>query len=175
MKEIWKGIPGYENEYQVSNKGNVKSLGRAVNFMSRTRHTKDRILKQSATKTQPYPLVVLQKNGVRKAFKVHQLMAMVFLGHKPNGHTIVVDHINNIKTDNRIENLQLVTARKNSSKDTVSTSKYTGVSWCKATNRWKAQIQHKKQVIYLGVYSSEYDAYAAYKNKLNQIQNGKNK
>ena len=42
---------------------------------------------------------------------------MAFLNHKPNGNKLVVDHINNVKTDNRLSNLQIITQRKNTSKD----------------------------------------------------------
>lgn len=55
--------------------------------------------------------------GVSKTKAVHQLMAISFLGHKPNGLSAVVDHIDNNAVNNRLENLQLVSIRENSSKD----------------------------------------------------------
>jgi ribosomal protein L15E len=68
---------------------------------------------------------------------------MAFLNHTPCGYKIVVDHIdNNIKTDNRLENLQLITQRENVSKDIKNTSsKYIGVCWHKKAKKWRSSIQ----------------------------------
>jgi hypothetical protein len=103
--EEWKDIQGYEGLYQVSNLGRVKSFIR-----------KDKILKQHKDSA-GYLSVTLCNNGNRKKITVHKLMAIVFLNHKPQGNKIVVDHVNNIKNDNRLENLQIISQRLNCSKD----------------------------------------------------------
>lgn len=101
---------------------------------------------------------------IHKLYPVHKLVASAFLNHISRGNTEVVDHINNIKTDNRLENLQLISHRDNLSKDIgKSTSKYTGVSWYKNTGKWRAGIMLKGESIHLGYFSSELDAYKAYK------------
>lgn len=102
-EEVWKDIIGYEGLYQVSNFGNVKSLGN--NF---TR--KERLLKLSP-QSKGYLTVVLQKNGKRKTTLVHRLVAEYFI---PNlDKKLQVNHINGIKTDNRVENLEWVSHREN--------------------------------------------------------------
>jgi hypothetical protein len=100
-EEIYKSIPGYENIYEVSNYGNVKSI----------KFGKEKILKPKKTRT-GYLQVGLLKDG-RKLIGVHQLVAMAFLNHTPCGMKLVIDHINDIKSDNRIINLQVVTQREN--------------------------------------------------------------
>lgn len=109
--EIWKEIPNYPN-YLVSNLGRVKSLGRTVNVRNGgTREIPDSILLQSLTNA-GY-LVVTLSNIKQKVLAVHQLVAMAFLDHTPDGYDIVVDHINGIRTNNKLKNLQLLTTSQN--------------------------------------------------------------
>ena len=161
-KEIFKDIPGYEGYYQVSTLGNVKSL----------KYGKERILKDRINSTK-YLNVILYKNKICKSFKNHQLVAMAFLNHKPNGYELIVDHINNVRTDNRVENLQLITPRENVSKDIRNgTSKYIGVSWSKKSNKWLSRIKINYKIKHLGYFIEEYEAHLAYQNELKNIQNG---
>lgn len=173
QEEIWKDIPNYEGLYQVSNLGRVKSLTRLI-FCKYSYLQKDsRILTQ--IKSRNYFQVFLYKNKKPKCYTVHQIVAMVFLNHKPNKTMcIVVDHINNDKTDNRVDNLQLITQRENSSKDVKNkTSKYTGVSWDKKRCKWFSQIYFNKKTYNLGRYKNEYDAYLKYQEKKQQFTNRK--
>ena len=161
LKEIYKDVLSYEGIYQVSNLGNVKSL----------KFNKERILKPALSDGR-YLTVVLSKNGKKKTNRVHKLVAMAFLGHKPKGHLLTVDHINNVKTDNRLENLQLITQRENCSKDRFRkdySSKYVGVSWHKNRNKWEAQILIKGKPKNLGFFTDELKASNAYQKELNLI------
>ncbi len=159
--EIWKPIPNYE-DYQVSNLGRVKSFRRGNNI----------VLKHGTTKY-GYHVVNLHNKEVRKTHNVHQLVAMAFLGHMPDGYKKVVDHINNIKSDNRLSNLQLISSRENTNKDkTGGTSKYVGVSFDKNSNKWKAAIRYKGETIRLSVFSDELDAHNAYQKALSEINQG---
>ena len=156
--EIWKPIPNYEG-YEVSNYGRVKSLklGREL------------ILKPFISKGGYYRNKIWNNNKGKK-FGTHQLVAMAFLGHKPNGQNLVVNHINFDKKDNRLENLEVVTQRENANKKHIkSSSKYTGVTWHKRANKWQAQILYKRKNIYLGCFNNEIDANNAYQNKLKKI------
>lgn len=102
--EIWKDIDGYIGLYQVSNLGRVKSL----NY---NKTNKEQILKPNPN-TFGYPSVVLWKNRKYKAYSVHRLVAQAFI---PNPHNKpFIDHINTIRTDNRVDNLRWCTYRENS-------------------------------------------------------------
>ena len=157
--EIWKKTPGF-NDYEVSNLGNVKSL----------KFGKERILNNRIDK-KSYCSVNLSNKGEQiKNFKVHKLVAMAFLNHTPCGYKIVVDHINNIKTDNRLENLQLITQRENVSKDIKNTSsKYIGVCWDKKSKKWRSKIQINGSTKNLGHFKNEKIAHAVYLYTLNNL------
>jgi hypothetical protein len=171
--EIWKDIPEYEGTYQVSDIGNVKSLGREVLRNGNTMIIKEKILKPSPN-NQGYLLVGLCSNSLKKNMKVHVLVAMAFLNHKPDGtHKIVVDHINNNKLDNRLVNLQLINHRENTSKDRKNgTSKYTGVCWQKLNNKWQAEITINGKKKYLGLFTDEYEAHLLYQKALKMYHEG---
>ena len=116
--EIWKPIKGYEGYYEFSNLHNVKSLSRIVNRRNGGFNiSKERILKQ--TLNNGYYKVTLCLNGDVSVFGIHQLVAMEHLGHTVCGYELVVDHINEIKTDNRIENLQIITHLENVMKSRI--------------------------------------------------------
>ena len=169
--EIWKDIPDYEGLYQVSNCGNVKSSARKLCNHKGCHISKEKKLKNRlcGLKDNNYLCVALYNNG-RKEFKIHQLVAIAFLNHKVSGHKIVVDHINNDKLDNRVENLQLISQRENSSKDKKNkTSKYTGVCLNKARNKWTSHIRISNKLKNLGSFTNEYEANLAYQNKLKEL------
>ena len=159
MKEIFKDIPNYEGMYQVSNLGNVKSL----------KGGKELILKP-INNCYGYLYCSLYKEKKVKVIKVHQLVTMAFLNHVPNGRTLVVNHINHIKTDNRLENLEIVTTRENANKKQFNwSSEYTGVSWDKKNKKWRSQISVNCKVKYLGYFDCELKASYIYQNALKQI------
>jgi len=71
----------------------------------------------------------------------------------------VIDHINGIRNDNRIENLRNVTQQKN----TFNTNAK-GYCWDKKLKKWKAQIKLNSKTIYLGYFETETEASLAYQN-----------
>lgn len=98
--EVWKDILGYEGHYQVSNKGRVKSL----------KLGKERILKPRRD-VGGYLQVYLCKNGDKKWCLVHRLVAQAFI---PNSNNLPqINHKNEDKTDNIVENLEWCSAKYN--------------------------------------------------------------
>jgi hypothetical protein len=169
--EIWKDIPDFEGYYQVSNLGNIKSLSRTILGKNNVPTLlKEKILKFS-TSTNGYCQVVLNKNSDRKIFKVHSLVAICFLNHIPDGtHNIVIDHINEVKTDNRVENLRLIGHRENVARSIKnSTSTYVGVSWSKNAKKWISQITIDGKTKYLGLFDNEEDANKKYLETLKDL------
>lgn len=106
QEEIWKDIPNYEGLYQVSNLGKVKSLPRKTC----NQYQKGILMKPIKTRF-GYLKVELYKNTKAKWFPIHRLVAMTFLNEFDNN--LQVNHKNGIKTDNTIDNLEMVTASEN--------------------------------------------------------------
>lgn len=102
-EEIWKDIPGYEGRYQVS------SLGRVKSFNYYGHKGVEKILKQNLNKG--YYSIKLCKNDVIKRFTIHRLVYMTFKGEIPNG--LQVNHIDEDKSNNHIENLNLMSPKEN--------------------------------------------------------------
>ena len=99
-EEIWCPIKGYENIYEVSDKGRVKSL----------KFGKERILKLGIT-TDGYLMVKLLKNGEMKPYRVHRLVAQTFI---PNPDNLPqVNHIDENPSNNKVENLEWCDAKYN--------------------------------------------------------------
>lgn len=103
MTEEWRDVVGYEGLYQVSNTGKVRSMN-----YRRSGAARDLV----QTLTNGYPIVCLSASGKQKNHTVHTLVAAAFLGNRPDGYE--VNHINAVKNDNRIENLEYVTPSENS-------------------------------------------------------------
>lgn len=117
MAEIWRPVAGYENEYEVSNLGRVKSLERyVVRKDGSVRHLQERIIKQNLTK-KGYLTVRLHKNGKSEEGKVHRLVAVAFLENPENKPQI--DHIDGNKKRNIVSNLRWVTNYENSHNKTT--------------------------------------------------------
>lgn len=111
MEEIWKDIAGFEGKYQISNLARVKSLNRVVirgNGVPQT--IKERILK-TCLNPSGYEHAVVQ-NGVKtKHLSVHRLVAIAFIDN-PKGKKYI-NHIDGVKTNNQISNLEWVTRSEN--------------------------------------------------------------
>ncbi len=103
--EVWKDIKEYKGLYQISNLGNIKSIGG-----SNGKIKMDRILILKKNRF-GYFRIGLHANDTIKYFQVHRLVAQAFIQNPLNKPQI--NHKNGIKTDNRIENLEWCTASEN--------------------------------------------------------------
>lgn len=157
--EEFRDIPNYEGFYQASNCGRIKSL-----------NGKERILKLRKT-YRGYLKATLYLNTKRKIFGVHCLVAQTFIPNPDSKKQ--VDHIWEIKTDNRVSELEWVTPRENATRHCLTknrTSKYTGV-WKKG-NKWQSKIVVNKKSYHLGTFDTELDAHHAYQRALKEVNEG---
>lgn len=119
MIETWKDILNYESLYQISNLGNVKSLNRV------TRHDhnlKERILK-CRLDSKGYFYVSLCKNATIKNFRVHRLVAIMFITNPKNKPEI--NHKDGVKINNEVSNLEWVTSSENMQHKSIILGKHT--------------------------------------------------
>ena len=92
-------IIGYEGLYKVNRLGEILGVKR------------NKILKNCLDKKTGYYKIVIWKNANAKCFKIHRLIAIHFI---PNPNNLkFIDHINRVRTDNRIENLRWVSRQEN--------------------------------------------------------------
>lgn len=111
MEEIWKDIVGYEGFYKVSSKGRVKSVERyRIGKRNSKVPCKAKIMSLQKSNGGYYQ-VLLCKNKHKKLVTVHRLVAFAFIPNDKNKPC--VDHINGIRTDNRVENLRWCTIKEN--------------------------------------------------------------
>lgn len=102
MKETWKPIPSFPR-YEVSNLGRVRS----VRFKTLTK-----LIKQNGGYLRFKATITTDTKQYKKHFSVHRCVAEAFLGPPPSPKH-QVNHINKIRTDNRLENLEWVTQSQN--------------------------------------------------------------
>lgn len=110
MTENWKDVKGYEGIYQVSDRGNVRSLDMVIKYKDgRQRFQKGKILRPGSN--MGYPRVNLCKDGIITPKLVHRLLAEAFL---PNPElNKEVNHIDGNKSNCTLENLEWVTPSEN--------------------------------------------------------------
>lgn len=110
--EEWKSIPGYEDLYEVSSYGRVKSL--EISYIRRNgiRDHKPEIILTPKNNGTGYFIVCLYKNKTHKYYLIHRLVAIAFL---PNPNNLpCVNHKDEDKTNNNVNNLEWCSHRYNS-------------------------------------------------------------
>lgn len=104
QNEVWRDIWSFEGSYQVSNFGNVRSLDRYIYHPRMGKiFRKGKMLKQSYA-SKGYKQVCLNDNGRTTTFRVHRLVAMMFIENPDNLET--VNHIDGNKENNHVSNLE---------------------------------------------------------------------
>ena len=148
MEEIWKDIPDYEGCYQVSNLGRDLTLPRVIEYDHLNgclnQHTiqriNERILKPRISKSTGYVRVELCKNGSHKTCNIHRLVALVFLPN-PNNYP-EVNHKDEDKTNNALDNLEWCTPEYNKNYGTRNTR----ISEYRKTNQFGTDNPYAKKV-----------------------------
>lgn len=111
-EEICKDIPDYEGYYQASTFGNIRSVTRFVNYKNLGAISKrSSIILSPKITSKEYLEVVLVRSNSRKCYRVHKLIAMTFLDN-PHKYPYI-NHINENKQDNRVENLEWCSPKQN--------------------------------------------------------------
>ena len=119
-KEQWKPVDEleFESTYEVSNLGRVRSKDRIIDCNGNEVHRRGVILRASINKRTGYKQVILSKNGRQKVFLVHRLVAEAFLPKKLGCN--YVNHKDENKLNNRVENLEWCTQQYNSTYNNLS-------------------------------------------------------
>jgi hypothetical protein len=163
--EEWRDVPGYEGLYQVSDMGRVKSLPKEwVAGKGVVRKHDGKILKPKINE-KGYLKITFCNNGKMKYFEMQQIVAMAFLNHIPCGHKVIVDHRDENPSNNKLENLQLLTQRGNTlriKKGKGYSSDFKGVCWHKQMSKWHSRIEINKKTVSLGLFTEEKHASKAY-------------
>ena len=139
MKEIRKDIKGWEWYYQISNLWRVKSLSRKLSNSKRCKWSKERILKPWLI-TKWYNGIVLCKNWKLHQKSIHRLVLLTFVWDSK----LQVNHKNWIRTDNRLENLEFVTASENIKHSYTFLNRKSAREW----KFWKDNPSSKKVIQY---------------------------
>lgn len=106
-------ISGFNSVYYVSNIGRIKSIDRYLHKKDGNICFQKGLIMKPVNHPKGYLYVSLSKNNKRKSYKIHRIVAQTFIENVENNPQ--VNHINGVKTDNRVENLEWCTNLQNNS------------------------------------------------------------
>lgn len=171
INEEWKEIPEYQGIYEASNFGNIRSLDKTINCNGSKIIRKGKTLSLFQKKSNGYLHVNLYREARKsKSYRVHRLIGITFIGNPPTKkHQI--NHINGIKYDNRVENLEWCTAKEN-----ISHSNKLGLRGNTAKERkitWEQVEEIRKKIDENHTQQSIADEYGVSRQLIGYIKNGK--
>lgn len=111
QKEVWKPVVGWEDSYQVSNLGNLRSIDRVLIYKDGRKGFIKGKLKKVCVGNHGYPIASLTRSHRHKTVLVHRLVLEAFIGPCPSN--MEACHANSDRTDNRLENLRWDTCSEN--------------------------------------------------------------
>ncbi len=164
--EVWKEIPNYEGVYSVSNLGRIKSLERDVNYLDRFTRKKYAMILSTNQDNNGYVLCRLMNRNIGKTFRVHRVVALAFIGES----NLFIDHINEIKWDNRLVNIEYVNYRENCHRYQKNRPKKEPIGVSKVDLKYRSAIFYNRKYN-LGTFETIEDAKNAYDKALGDLDN----
>jgi hypothetical protein len=171
--EIWKDIDIFDGYYQISNFGRVKTSKRIITQSNGNTYIVKEKIRKVSIHTNGYIIISFTLNQKPYTFYVHRLVAHQFINNPKNKRE--VNHIDFIKINNNVENLEWVSSIENKSHKQVlkkGITNYVGV-FLLNEKYWVAFIKINKKQIHLGCFKTQEEAYQARCNyqKNNKIDN----
>ena len=136
MSEEWASVSGFAGIYEVSTHGHIKRVG--IGAGARPGRTLKPFLAGRG-----YPYVTLCGNGKRRKYSVHRVVARAFLGKI--GKAMQVNHIDGVKSNNRLDNLEIVTATENAA-HAVNTGLYRVGERCPWAKLSESDVLHIRKL-----------------------------
>ena len=175
--EIWKGIPKYDGKYQASSLGRIRCTPQVFRSKLKTIKTNYYIVKSSLSNEGYRRVALTNKQGSKRIMGVHRWIMFAFQGEV--SEYIQVNHINGVRDDNRLCNLEYVTQRQNNNHRKILnpdrfTSKYNGVynsNRRKGGAKYESSITFNGKNYYLGSSDSDYELFIRYKKALHDYEN----
>ena len=153
--EIWRDIKGFEDLYQVSSKGRVRSLGRYVNNKGKLDFRKEKILTPCIRNKNGYLSVSLSKDGVKTTHSMHRLVATAFISNSNNYP--MINHKDENPKNNRVENLEWCDAKYNMNYGTINKRRGESLGYGKNNPYSKPILQFSKTGEFIRKWSCSMD------------------
>ena len=176
--EIWKDIPKYNGKYQASNLGRIRCTPQVFRSKSKIIKTNYYIVKERHLDTGYKQVTLTNNKGINKVRGVHRWVMFAFQGEIDED--IQVNHINGVRDDNRLCNLEYVTPRENNNHKKVLSpekyaSEYPGVY--RTTDNRSGKTSYASSIVingknyYLGSSDNDYELSLKYKEALYNYEN----
>lgn len=154
MQEVWKDVKGFEGVYEISN------LGRLASHKTRNGLSKERNILSNVNSKGGYFAVVLEYKDKIRHSRIHRLVYEAFIGELPIGHHYHIHHKNHDKQDNRVENLELLSAKEHHQAD-IDSRNIKGMNDYNKFIKPKTILQYTKGGDFVSSYPNSEEAYKA--------------